>query len=238
MRAHLTTLTGLTLLLSSAVLAVSNPAGSWEGTIQTPNGDLGVVFNLHRDGDKWVGEMDIPAQHISEMPLNEVKVDGANVAFTLPGPGDPHFDGKLSEDGKTLSGNFAQSGGSFPLELKWKSEPKAVVRAPANSGEVQILEGTWEGTLDANGTQLRLRFNFTKNSDGSIKGTIDSLDQGANGIPITSIARTGDSVKMDVKAVGGSYEATLNKEASSMTGTWTQGGGSLPLTLKKAEKKG
>ncbi len=233
MKIFVAALTGLLFLSPAAVLAASNPAGSWEGTIRTPNGDLSVIFNLHKDGEKWVGEMDIPAQHISEMPLNEVKVEGASVSFSLPGPGDPRFDGKLSDDSKTLSGNFSQSGASFPLELKWKSEPKAVVRAPANSGEVQILEGVWEGALDAQGTQLHLRFNFTKNSDGSITGTIDSLDQGANGIPITSIARTGDSVKMDVKAVGGSYEGTLNKEASSMTGTWSQGGGNVPLTLQR-----
>jgi hypothetical protein len=104
---------------------------------------------------------------------------------------------------------------------------------------VQVLEGVWEGALDANGAVLHLRFNFTKNSDGSITGTIDSIDQGASGIPITSIARTEDSVKLDVKAVAGSYEGKLDKEASTLTGTWTQGGGTLPLTLQrqKAEKK-
>jgi hypothetical protein len=237
MKSHLAALAGL--LLPAAVLAAVNPAGTWEGSLKTPNGDVGFVFNLHQDGGNWVGEMDIPAQHISEMPLNAVKVDGAAVSFVLPGPGDPRFDGKLSEDGKTLAGNFSQGGGSFPLELKWKSEPKAVVRAPANSGEVQVLEGVWEGALDANGAVLHLRFNFTKNSDGSITGTIDSIDQGASGIPITSIARTEDSVKLDVKAVAGSYEGKLDKEASTLTGTWTQGGGTLPLTLQrqKAEKK-
>ena len=84
-----------------------------------------------------------------------------------------------------------------------------------------------------------MRFNFTKNADGSIAATVDSIDQGANGLPVASIARTGDTVKMDVKAVGGSFEGTLNKDASTMTGTWSQGGGSLPLTVqrKSAEKK-
>lgn len=225
-------------LAPAAMLAAANPAGVWEGTLSTPNGDIGFVFNLHRDGETWAAEMDIPAQGVSELPLNNVKVDGATVSFPIPGPGDPHYEGKLSEDGKTISGNFLQGGTSIPLELKWKSEPKTVVKAPANSGEVQILEGIWEGTLDANGTELRLRFNFTKNADGSITGTIDSLDQGANGIPITTISRTGDAVKVEVKAVGGSYEGTLDKEASAMKGTWSQGGGSLPLTIqrKKAEK--
>ncbi len=41
----------------------------------------------------------------------------------------------------------------------------------------QILVGVWEGVLDAHGQQLHVRFNFTKNADGSIKATFDSLDQ-------------------------------------------------------------
>src|ERR1035438_356159 len=36
---------------------------------------------------------------------------------------------------------------------------------------------------------------------------------------IASIARTGDTVKLEMKAVGISYEGTLNKDASAMTGT-------------------
>jgi hypothetical protein len=227
------------LLLPAAVLAAANPSGLWEGSIKTPNGDLGIKLNLHQDGGKWAAEIDIPAQNVSALPLTDLKVEGASVTFGLPGPGDPRYDGKLAEDGKTISGNFSQGGGSFPLELKWKSEPRAVVKAPANSGDVQVLEGVWEGALDANGTTLRLRFNFVKNGDGSITGTLDSLDQGANGIPITTIARTGDSINLDVSAITGSYEGTLNKEASAITGNWSQGGGTLPLKIerKKAEKK-
>jgi hypothetical protein len=237
MKRHLAIFAGVLLL--PAALAAADPAGVWEGSLKTPNGDLGFVFNVHRDGDRWAAEMDIPVQGLSALPLKDVKVDGVNVGFQIPGPGDPHYDGKLSEDGKTIAGNFSQGGASIPLDLKWKSAPRAVEKAPANSGEVQVLEGVWEGALDVNGNQLHLRFNFTKNADGSIKGTLDSLDQGANGLPIGAISRTGDTVKLDLKTIGGSYEGTLNKDASSMTGTFTQGGGGMPLTVQKkaAEKK-
>jgi hypothetical protein len=240
MKRYLAVLASLLLLAPAAVLAATNPAGVWEGAIKTPNGDIGFVFNLHRDGDKWAAEMDIPIQGVSGLPLINVKVDGAAVGFALPaGPGDPHYDGKLSEDGKSISGTFSQGGASLPLELKWKSEPRAVEKVPANTGDVQVLEGVWEGVLDANGQQLHVRFNFTKNADGSITATFDSVDQGANGLPVASIARTGDTVKLEMKAVGISYEGTLNKDASAMTGTLTQAGVPVPLNMqrKKAEKK-
>jgi hypothetical protein len=93
--------------------AATNPAGLWEGTIKNPNGDLGFLFNLHRDGDKWAAEMDVPMQGVSGLPLANVKVDGAAIGFPLPGAGDPHYDGKLSEDGKSISGTSPRGASRF-----------------------------------------------------------------------------------------------------------------------------
>jgi hypothetical protein len=222
---------GLWLLAPSGVRAAASPAGVWEGTLDTPNGAIGFVFNVHRDGDKWAAEIDIPMQGVAGLPLSSVKVDGAAIGFPLPGPGDPRYDGKLAEDGKSISGTFTQGGQPIPLNLRWKSEPRVVEKVPVNTGEVQVLEGVWEGVLDAHGQQLHLRFHFTKNADGGITGTFDSVDQGAIGLPIASIARAGDTVKLDMKAISCSYEGTLNKDASTMTGMFTQGD-SMPLNLQ------
>jgi hypothetical protein len=232
MKRYFASLAGLLLLAPAAVLAAANPAGRWEGTLKTPAGELAFVLNLHRDGDKWAAEMDVPTQGVSGLPLANVKVDGAAISFPMPGAGGPHYDGKLSEDGKSISGNFIVADHSIPLDLKWKSEPRAVEKPPANTGDVQVLEGVWEGVLDAHGQQLHVRFNFTKNADGSIAATFDSVDQNANGLPVASISRTGDTVKLDMKAFGCSYEGTLNKDASAMTGTFTQGD-SVPLTMQR-----
>lgn len=238
MKRPLAIFAGLLLIVPAALLAAADPAGVWEGTLQTPNGDMGFVFNIHRDGDKWAAEMDIPAQGVSGLPLKDVKVEGPAVGFMIPGPGDPRFDGKVSDDGKSIQGNFGAGGQTMPLNLAWKSAPKAVEKVQANSGEVKVLEGVWEGALDTPGGTLHLRFNFTKNADGSIAGTIDSVDQGANGLPITSISRTGDTMKLEVKVVGGGFEGALSKDGATLTGNWSQGGGDLPLTMqrKKAAK--
>jgi len=239
MKSYATILCGLLLLAPAAAPAVKDPAGVWEGTLKTPNADVGFVFNLHRDADKWAGEMDIPMQGAADVPLKDVKVDGAAISFAIAAPGDPHYEGQLSDDGKTIAGNFSQGGGSLPMELKWKSAPRVPAQAEANSGEIQVLEGTWEGTLETGGPTLHLRLNFTKNSDGTMTGTLDSIDQNANGIQINTITRKGDTVKLLVKIVGGSFEGHLDKDASTMQGNWSQGGGDLPLTLHrvKAEKK-
>jgi|HubBroStandDraft_5_1064220.scaffolds.fasta_scaffold66955_2 hypothetical protein len=233
-------LAGGLLLAATAGLAATNPAGVWEGTLKTPNGDMAIAFNLHRDGDKWAGEVDQPMQGVSGLPLASVKVEGSAISFPLPGPGGPHYDGKLSDDGKSISGSLTAGGDQIPLDLKWKSEPRAVEKAAAaNIGDVKGLEGVWEGALDVNGTQLHVRFNLTKNTDGSIAATFDSIDQSVTGLPVNSISRTGDTVKLDMKNVSISYEGTLNKDGSMLTGNFNQAGTSMPLNLqrKQAGKK-
>ena len=77
-------LTGLWLLAPAAVLAATNPAGVWEGALKGPAGELGIVFNLHRDGDRWAAEMDFAAQGVSGLPLPNVRVDGAAIGLSSP----------------------------------------------------------------------------------------------------------------------------------------------------------
>src|SRR5579863_3109421 len=55
----------------------------------------------------------------------------------------------------------------------------------ASFAHTQDIAGDWQGTLSAGGTELRLVLHITKSSDGSLKATLDSIDQpGANGIPV------------------------------------------------------
>jgi len=51
---------------------------------------------------------------------------------------------------------------------------------------VKDFEGSWQGTLDAGGTKLRLVVTITKSETSTYAGKLDSLDQGAT-IPIDSI---------------------------------------------------
>jgi hypothetical protein len=93
------------------------------------------------------------------------------------------------------------------------------------------LEGVWQGTLDA-GEKLRLVLTISKSADGSFSGKVDSLDQGAS-IPIDVITVNGDSVRLELKTVGGVFEGKLNADHSELTGTFSQGGAVLPLGFKR-----
>ena len=61
------------------------------------------------------------------------------------------------------------------------------------------FEGSWQGTLEAGGTKLRLVLTVTKSDAGAYAGKVDSLDQGAT-IPIDIITVNGDAVRLEVKS--------------------------------------
>jgi len=114
------------------------------------------------------------------------------------------------------------------------SMPVVSQAAPSDS---RSIAGDWNRELDVQGQKLGLVLHLTKNPDGKLLGTIDSLDQGANGIPVSSVDQTGDDVKLDLAGIAAGYEGRLNAARTEITGEWKQGG-TLPLIFKRAGNKG
>lgn len=100
----------------------------------------------------------------------------------------------------------------------------------------QDITGQWTGILKVQGIQLRVVFNLTKTASG-YSSTMDSPDQGAKGIPVSSVSFENSVLKLSVASAGIDYEGTLNKE-HIIAGTFKQGGQAFPmeLTFLKSEK--
>jgi hypothetical protein len=210
------------------------PAGHWEGTIETPGAALAIAIDLAaRPGDKWEGAITIPAQHVKAFPLADITVKSTAVSFAMKGvPGSPQFSGTVSADGKSIAGQFSQGGGTLPFSVAWKGEAQLEARTKSAPVDKEF-EGAWEGTLNANGTPLRLSLTLT-NQDGASTGTLLSLDQGAAEIPISSIVQTGSHLKVTIGPIGATYEGDLKD--GQITGTWSQGPGTLPLVFSRPAK--
>ena len=101
----------------------------------------------------------------------------------------------------------------------------------------QDISGKWNGILKVQGTQLRLVFNISK-TDKGYSSTMDSPDQGAKGIPVTTTSYDNSFLKLEVLNAGIKYEGALDKNGS-FNGVYKQGGQSFPLILtkKKVEKE-
>lgn len=95
----------------------------------------------------------------------------------------------------------------------------------------QDIAGAWGGVLKVQGMQLLLVFNVTK-SGNSYTSTLDSPDQGAKGIPVSSTSFENSTLRIAVASAGIQYEGTLGRD-STITGTFKQAGQSFPLNLTK-----
>ena len=229
--------------LAAAAPAADQSAGAaahWDGTIHvTPPGqpaqDAPLVVDLdHNASGGWKGSVDV-GPRIKGLPLGNITVNGLTVHFTIQNmPGNPSFDGTLSPDGKTLSGQATQAGQSTTFTLSRAGAPK-VVEAPKSTVISGQLEGKWQGVLQPPGQTFNLVLDLAKSSDGIGNGTLTSVDQGNNKAPLSQVTQNGQHVTFAIQIIAGSFEGDLSADGTELKGTWTQGPNSLPLTFKKAE---
>ncbi|MBE0424362.1 MAG: alpha/beta fold hydrolase [Lutibacter sp.] len=96
----------------------------------------------------------------------------------------------------------------------------------------QDITGQWNGSLKVQGTQLRLVFNVLK-TDKGFTATMDSPDQGATGIPVTSTSFENGVLKFSIVNAGIDYEGILGND-QIVVGIFKQSGFSFPMNLSKA----
>jgi pimeloyl-ACP methyl ester carboxylesterase len=97
----------------------------------------------------------------------------------------------------------------------------------------QAQVGDYLGSLQVNPSiSLRLGLHIVKDDSGAWKGTVDSLDQGARGIPV-QLTIEGKSVRFG-SAIGMSYEGALTD--TGIAGFFSQGGARIPLDFKKVDR--
>jgi len=109
----------------------------------------------------------------------------------------------------------------------------AFVVMSGGAAYAQNIAGNWQGTLQA-GRELRIVIVIGNADGGGLKAALYSIDQGAQGISANAITLQGETVRMSYAAMGGTFEGKLSANGASIAGTWTQGGGALPLTLNRA----
>src|SRR3954470_7685254 len=90
------------------------------------------------------------------------------------------------------------------------------------------IAGDWKGTLKTPGPELRLVLHVQKAEGEQWKATLDSVDQGSNGIPVAQVSLEGSRLKLDVAAVKGTYDGEVSADGTTITGKWQQGGADLP----------
>src|SRR5258708_11540472 len=83
------------------------------------------------------------------------------------------------------------------------------------------FEGNWQGSLAAGPAKLRLVVHITRTAQGQYASTLDSIDQGAMGIPVSKTAVAGSGGHLDIAALRAAYDGTLAAAGASVEGKFT-----------------
>ncbi|HSF89118.1 MAG TPA: alpha/beta fold hydrolase [Saprospiraceae bacterium] len=95
----------------------------------------------------------------------------------------------------------------------------------------QDVTGQWNGMLKVPGAQLRLVFHVEKTETG-YASTMDSPDQGANGLPVATTTFEDATIRFTIPAAGIEYQGVLGSDGV-ITGNFNQAGQSFPMNLTR-----
>jgi hypothetical protein len=219
----------IALALSGAAYAqaVKSIDGRWEGPVTLGNGmTITAVFRATTKDGVTTTVFDSPEQGAKDIPAT-VKRDGDTITFEIP-TAMVVYTAKLSADGKTLTGDMSQGGGSVPLTMTQKpASTAAAMTTPAVAG----IDGNWGGSVDTPVGALGVVFRAST-AGGKTTTLMDVPMQNLANIP-TLAKRDGQKVILEVPGVGGSFTGELSADGKTLTGFWDQMGQSLALTLTK-----
>ncbi len=216
----------LSLFAGSSAIAQTDPSGVWEGKLDLDqNQRLTIHFHITKEAaGSYKAVLNSPdAGAIKDVPATAVSFKDGKLNLEVESLSGS-YSGVL--DKKTITGEWSQPGGIFPLVLTPYKEPDQASTKP--------LLGEWVGKLKVTeDLSYNIVFRYETTKDGKYAAFLDSPDQGAKGIPVTNVVLDGKEVTFKVPAVQGEYTGELS--GKSIAGSWKQPGfeGTLDLARGK-----
>jgi uncharacterized protein len=87
--------------------------------------------------------------------------------------------------------------------------------------------------LDVGQSKFRLALKLSPAAGGTLRGLLDSPDQGAMNLPIDRVTREGAALSFEMEAIGAAYQGVLAEGGGSLSGTWSQGSYAWPLAFRR-----
>jgi pimeloyl-ACP methyl ester carboxylesterase len=154
-------------------------------------------------------------------------VQGYRVVYVSCRFAERNLDVKLVFDAKD------QVAGLFFVPAKTQA---ATATPGKNSVKAEDVAGDWIGAIDIGAMKLRIVFHITSTPDG-LKATIDSPDQNAADLPVSSVQLNGSALKLESEKLNALYEGNFSSDLGTLDGTWKQGVLEQPLVLNRVKDK-
>lgn len=215
------------LLASRAGAQPPEMAGDWQGTLKAGAAELRLVLHVARSADGTLAAtMDSPDQGVRGLPVSALTLKDGRLTFKVENVRGT-YDGTLSPSGTEVTGTWSQ-GQALPLAFTRRAAQRADAPPPTPSD----IDAAWGGTLSTPAGSLRLVFHIANSADG-LTATMDSPDQNVRGLSVTTVTRTGNTLRLELKGIAGTFTGTVADDRQKIDGTWTQAGGSAPLVLTR-----
>jgi len=215
----------LATLLSGATETAAlaqDATGDWIGVVKTPAAELTITLHVQAGANgALTGFAGSPDQTPTPLPVTDIVAKDGGLSFALPIV-QGAYAGKWDPAGKAWVGTLSQAGYQMPLTLaQGKLGPRPTVAG---------LDGEWKGVLAAPQGDLKLVLKVKTGADGTL-AMFASPDQGPQEMA-AAVTHDGDAVTFQLKGIGG-FDGKLSPDGKTLEGSWRQGGGSLPLTMKR-----
>lgn len=222
---------GLLLSLSMTVVAHAQTVeGDWQGVLKAGPAELRLMLHIKKDeAGVLKGTLDSIDQGAMGIPISSISLKDTALKFEISSISG-EYEGKLDAGRGAIKGTWSQGANSFPLEFTRSAAPpegKKRVLKPSD------LDGQWEGVIETGSGKLRIVLHILTYEDG-MTATLDSPDQNATGLPVTTINRDGGRLKFEMRQIAAGYDGAINRELTKIDGSWSQGGGGAPLIFTRA----
>lgn len=219
----------LASVLAGGALNAQEVTGDWLGTLSVNGVELRLALHISKAADGSLkATVDSMDQGANGIPVGPITLADSKLNFTVPAVSGG-YEGKVNAGGTAIAGTWTQ-GQPLPLEFR-RGVAAKVEHKP---GKPSDIDGAWQGGIDVGQNSLRMIFHIVNTEDG-LMATLDVPDQGAKAVPVTTVTRDGSALKLEMKGLGGGFEGKVSPDLSTIDGTWTQVGNSLPLVLKRVK---
>ena len=96
--------------------------------------------------------------------------------------------------------------------------------------------GDWSGILDIGIAEINIVLHLQEDSNGSVSGTFDYLQEKMYGLALDSLLIQDKSLKFEIKKFLVKFEGVLNNNNLQISGQWSQHGKLFSLNFEKGKK--
>jgi hypothetical protein len=228
---------GVSFVMATWLCGASGPAaGHWEGQVQIPGRELGLVIDLAQDNSgRWVGSAVVPGFGIKGAALTGIAVTDTEISFGIKGAlGGPKLKGRIAADG-SLSGDYQQAGNTAPFSLQ-KTGAAQVEPQRESTPVRKEVEGEWQGTMNYLGNEIHVRLKFMNQHNGKATGQFVIAGKKDTVFTIDLITQEADVLTLELVEIGVTYEGRYRDDLREITGTFHQGAMDIPLNVHAATR--